>query len=82
MKKKGQNKEKGTEELRLNISNLFDIAACICSDFDACCCERDKRIPTDEREFITDQRGTRRMMIRKIDRNAISRMKKRKEREY
>jgi len=82
MKKKGENKETGIEELSVNSSNLFDIAACKCSDFDACCCERDKRIPIEERAFITDQRGARRMVIGNIDRKTTTRIKKRKEREY
>lgn len=82
MKKKGKIKETGIKELRVNSSKLFDISACKCSDFDACCCEREKRIPTDEREFITDQRGARRMVIGTIDRKTTSRIRKRKEREY
>ena len=45
MKMKGENKEIATEELRVNSSKLFDIAACRCLDFSACCCMRDKRIP-------------------------------------
>jgi hypothetical protein len=82
MKKKGENKETGMKELKVNSSKLFDIAACKCSDFDACCCERDKRIPIEERAFITDQRGARRMVIGNIDRKTTTRIKKRKEREY
>ena len=80
MKKKGQSKETGIEELKLNSLKLFDIAFCKCSDFNACCCERDKRIPAEEREFITDQRGARRMVIGTIDRKSTSILRKRKER--
>ena len=49
MKKRGENKKAEIEDLRKNSSKLFDIAACKCSDFDACCCERNKKVPTDER---------------------------------
>jgi len=66
MKKKGEGKETGIDELRVNSSKLFDIAACKCSDYDACCSDRKTRTPADEREFITDQRGARRMVILEV----------------
>lgn len=81
MKKKGVNKEKGIDQLRMNSQKLFDIAACKCSDFDVCCCERNKRVPNNEREFLSDQREARRMIIGAVDRKTTSRIKKRKERE-
>jgi hypothetical protein len=45
MKKKGQSKDASTEDLIINSKKLFDIAACKCSDFDTCYCERDKKNP-------------------------------------
>ena len=80
MKKKGKNKETGIENLRIKSSQLFDIAACKCCDFEACCCDRDKRIPP-ERKLIADQRRERKMMIGAIDRKTTSAMKKKKYRE-
>jgi len=82
MKKKGKNKETAIEELRSNSSNLFDIAACKCSDFSTCSCERDKKIPVEEREFIADQRGARKMVIGAVDRKITSRNLRRNERKY
>jgi hypothetical protein len=46
---------------------LFDIAACKCRDFSACGCDGAQRVPPVEREFLTDQRSERKMMIGGVD---------------
>lgn len=64
---------KNTETMQGKISNfkeeaskLFDIAACKC-DFSQCKCDKLKKVPTREREFLTDQRTIRIMAIGAID---------------
>ena len=57
LKKKGESKATGIEELKENSSILFDIAACKCSDFDACCCERDKNNSYSGKRFYYRSEG-------------------------
>lgn len=47
--------------------NLFDIASCQCLDFSLCYCEAVRKIPLEERVFLTDQRTTRQMCIAGVD---------------
>jgi hypothetical protein len=50
-------------------SHIFDIAACKCTDFSLCKCEKSSKVPAIERKFLQDQRNARQMMIGGIDRN-------------
>jgi hypothetical protein len=45
---------------------LFDIAACKCEQF-LCKCDKTRRVPVEERTFLSDQRTTRKMVIGGID---------------
>jgi hypothetical protein len=48
-------------------SQLFDISACKCLDFQTCKCPLDRKVPTAERLFLSDQRSARNMMIGGVD---------------
>jgi len=45
---------------------LFDIAACKCKE-SLCKCDKTRRVPVEERTFLSDQRTTRKMVIGGID---------------
>jgi len=47
----------------------------------SCSCENAKKIPTAEREFLSDQRSTRKMMIGALDVAMTQKLKKREERQ-
>ena len=51
-------------------SKLFDIAACKCRSFDACNCEKSRKIPAEEQLFLQDQRTMRTMYIGSVDKVA------------
>lgn len=55
---------------------LFDIAACKCVNLSACSCEKDKKVPINEREFLIDQRTNRRMFIGNVDISATKQLQK------
>lgn len=46
---------------------LFDIACCKCTDFEKCTCAKENKVPQAERPFLTDQRGSRAMVIGGLD---------------
>ena len=46
---------------------LFDIACCKCIDYSTCRCEKERKVPIEEREFIKDQRNSRSMEIGLLD---------------
>lgn len=46
---------------------LFDASACKCEDFQLCSCSRLSKVPLEEREFLIDQRTTRKMVIGSVD---------------
>ncbi len=46
---------------------MFDVSACKCQDFQLCKCNRDKKVPILQREFLTDQRTVRKMSIERVD---------------
>lgn len=48
-------------------SRLFDICTCKCKDFTKCVCEKNKKVPKLEIEFLNDQRTQRQMVIGNID---------------
>ena len=58
------------------ICSLFDISACKCTDFEKCVCPKEKKVPIKERNFLVDQRSSRKMYIGPIDRSATKQMKK------
>jgi hypothetical protein len=45
---------------------LFDIAACKCKEL-LCKCDKTRRVPVEERTYLSDQRTTRKMVIGGID---------------
>ena len=53
---------------------LFDVAACQCLDFNDCCCSRELKVPLLEREFLTDQRNNRQMIIGGLDKITTSKL--------
>ncbi|CAG9826869.1 unnamed protein product [Diabrotica balteata] len=62
---------------------LFDIAACKC-DFSACkyCkCDKSRKVPKQEQEFLLDQRSTRDMAIGTVDRETTKKLNVRTERQ-
>ena len=59
------NKVKAMQEFARN--TLFDISACKCSDFSLCTCGPNCRVPTAERDFLSDQRSDRHMVIDRVD---------------
>lgn len=66
------------DEFKKDASRLFDISKCKCVDMAAGCkCSKQDRVPPNEREFLQDQRGPRRMVIGGIDEKETSRLKKR-----
>lgn len=46
---------------------LFDVSFCKCADYTTCRCEKGKRVPIAERDFLTDQRNEKQMMIGGVD---------------
>lgn len=56
-------------EFQNESKKLFDIATCKCKTYDNCLCVKDRKVPLKEREFLSDQRTIRSMMIGTIDRN-------------
>ena len=54
---------------------LFDISLCKCKDFLSCSCK--DKVPVSEREFLTDQRTSRKMVIGPVDQKATKILEKR-----
>lgn len=48
-------------------NTLFDISRCKCNTLQNCNCEKQHKVPVDERMFLIDQRGKREMFIGEID---------------
>lgn len=57
-----------------NISSLFDISYCKCTDFSTCRCPKEKKVPIKERDFLSDQRSVRKMYIGSIDQQTTASM--------
>lgn len=47
---------------------LFDISSCKCQPIESCACEKSRKVPIIEQEFLVDQRGERSMIIAGVDR--------------
>ena len=58
-----------------SIGSLFDISTCKCTNFATCACPREKKIPFQEQQFLSDQRFARKVYIGSID-SAIMKKKK------
>ena len=56
---------------------LFDICSCKCSCISQCQCEKSRKIPALERDFLEDQRGSRYMIIAAVDQIESIRLQKR-----
>lgn len=63
-----------------DISSLFDISYCKCSDFSNCQCPKIKKVPINERNFLSDQRTIRKMFIGTIDQRTTASMEVTKQR--
>ena len=76
--KNSDNYKKKVQLLRdLAHKNLFDISACKCLDFERCTCKLKNRVPLAERDFLSDQRSDRRMVIAELGKAATILNKKR-----
>lgn len=47
--------EKLLDKFRIEARNRFGIAFCKCIDFSKCRCEKEKKVPKREQEFLSDQ---------------------------
>ncbi|CAH0547286.1 unnamed protein product [Brassicogethes aeneus] len=68
------------EKFKEKSQGLFDIATCKCKCFEKCTCEKLKKIPVLEREFLLDQRSARKIMIGNVDSHTTRQMEKREKR--
>ena len=64
-----------------SLNSLFDIAACQCREFATCQCTKEMKVPSREREFLTDQRTVRRMQIGRVDKEVTAMLQRRQGRE-
>src|SRR5215469_3905044 len=58
------------KEFKERSSIIFDIAACKCgllANPYLCCCEKDRKVPAEERTFLLDQRSDRNMFMHSVD---------------
>ena len=46
----------------------FDISSCKYQSIESCTCEKSRKVPVTEREFLIDQRGERLMVLAGVDR--------------
>ncbi|XP_061717533.1 uncharacterized protein LOC133525257 [Cydia pomonella] len=69
------------QQFKTDSKKLFDIASCKCSCFISCLCEKRRKIPIQERDFMIDQRNERKMMIGSIDLVTTKRFERKLERE-
>lgn len=77
LKSKGKKSSHTMESVRKfkeTSENLFDLAACKCSDFSNCTCERLKKVPLMEQGFLIDQRTQRKMFIGGIDKDSTQKL--------
>ena len=69
---KFQNKLK--ELARIAQATRFDVSACKCSDFNECSCEKSRKVPIKEQNFLIDQRGSRMLFIEELDKKESERL--------
>ena len=65
------------KKFQLQAKNLFDIAACKCSDLTSCQCPVVKKVPRKEHTFLLDHRSDRKMCVSGIDRKESIKIQKR-----
>ena len=46
---------------------LFDISACKCINLESCSCDKSRKVPIKEQNFLKDQRNDRSLFIEKLD---------------
>jgi hypothetical protein len=67
-RKDNNNYKKHLEQFREDADKLFNISKCKCVDFVMNCkCEKADKVPLNEKKFLEDQRGARKMIIGNID---------------
>ena len=55
---------------------LFDISACKCTNLESCSCDKSRKVPMKERNFLKDQRNDRSLFIGKLDQEETARLTK------
>ncbi|CAG4960187.1 unnamed protein product [Parnassius apollo] len=68
--KDNENYKQKLQKFKKDCEVLFDIASCKCKSLSTCSCEKTRKIPKQDHEFLLDQRGERRMMIGSLDKKA------------
>ena len=53
---------------------LFDIRACKCTNLESCSCDKSRKVPMKERNFLKDQRNDRSLFIGKLDQEETARI--------
>ena len=80
-RQKQETYKKQLKDFKTHAKNtLFDIASCKCEDDNNCKCERTRRVPTDEKAFLRDQRTIHIMCMSNVDRNASEKLSKKQKR--
>ncbi|CAH1107402.1 unnamed protein product [Psylliodes chrysocephalus] len=65
--KKNNSYKISVQKFQIENTRLFDISACKCDIFEQCSCDKEKKIPKNEWDFLLYQRGPRKMIIGNID---------------
>ena len=60
-----------------NSNSLFDISSCKCEPISICVCEKYRKVPVIEQDFLLDQRAERSMMMAGIDRQESGKIQQR-----
>lgn len=79
-RKKGKLKMSVISVAKEESVRLFDICTCHCDDLDDCDCVKECKIPALERDFLLDQRSSRRMIIAGLDKVTTSKLQKMEDR--
>ena len=67
IKKESEHFQKKRADFQIYLKQLFDVAACMCAFFESCKCPKELKVPIEERRFLLDQRGDRKMIIAGVD---------------
>ena len=59
-----------------SIGTLFDISTCKCTNFANCACSREKKVPVQEQQFLSNQRTVKKVYIGSIDKRTTKRNEK------
>lgn len=68
--------QKNIDEFQRNSKALFDICSCKCKDLNSCVCSKERKVPTNERIFLIDQRISRKMIIGNVDVTSTNQLRK------